>query len=400
VAGCCHGRGDQSCSSSPLLSIAKASTPPPGAYVGAGDRITYTLTVTNSGHGPAYDIVISDVLPAELFYVTSTITSSAPPTIAFAYTPTVGATGVLTWRVNELWGTDWNGSQPGVAVVTVVAQVTDTVGANLTFTNTAAIPYYDSQPGDGPGPYTPDEREYTDGSDSVSHRTVDAAILKAVTPPTATLGDVVTYVVVVPATPITATLYNVTVTDQLDSRLQLHAVADGPDGTVVTAGNVFTVAYASIPNGQQRFITVTAVLSSPLGAVAGNVITNLAVLRHRDGGPTPSNQPAFTVTEPSLTLVKASDPPTSSTVRVGESVTYTVRITNSVRQAFSLSSPGLRRRLHRHAAAWDAGHAARAHHGHPERRAGGGLGLRHRLQPGQRRLHRRLHPGLLHPGGR
>jgi uncharacterized repeat protein (TIGR01451 family)/fimbrial isopeptide formation D2 family protein len=310
----------------PLLSIDKSSTPPPGAYVGAGDRITYTLTVTNSGHGPAYDIVISDVLPAELFYVTSTIASTAPPTVAFTYEPAVGATGVLTWRVNELWGTDWGG---GVAVITVVAQVTDTVGANLLLTNTAAIPYYDSQPGDGPGPYTPDEREYTDGSDSVSHRTVDAAILKAVTPPTATLGDVVTYVVVVPATPITATLYNVTVTDQLDSRLQLHAVADGPDGTVVTAGNGFTVTYASIPNGQQRFITVTAVLSSPLGAVAGNVITNLAVLRHRDGGPTPSNQPAFTVTEPSLTLVKASDPSTSSTVRVGEMVTYTVRITNS-----------------------------------------------------------------------
>jgi len=310
----------------PLLSIDKSSTPPPGAYVGAGDRITYTLTVTNSGHGPAYDIVISDVLPAELFYVTSTIASTAPPTVAFTYEPAVGATGVLTWRVNELWGTDWGG---GVAVITVVAQVTDTVGANLLLTNTAAIPYYDSQPGNGPGPYTPDEREYTDGSDSVSHRTVDAAILKTVTPPTATLGDVVTYVVVVPATPITATLYNVTVTDQLDARLQLHAVADGPDGTVVTAGNGFTVTYASIPHGQQRFITVTAVLSDPLGAVAGNVITNLAVLRHQDGGPTPSNQPVFTVTEPSLTLVKASDPPTSSTVRVGEMVTYTVRITNS-----------------------------------------------------------------------
>jgi uncharacterized repeat protein (TIGR01451 family)/fimbrial isopeptide formation D2 family protein len=313
----------------PLLSIDKSSTPPPGSYVGAGDRITYILTVTNAGHGPAYDIVISDVLPAQLFYVTSTVASAALPTIAFADAPTVGATGVLTWRVNELWGRAWNAGQPGVAVITVVAQVTDTVGANLILTNTAAIPYYDSQPGEGPGPYTPDEREYTDGADSVSHRTVDAAILKTVTPPTATLGDVVTYVVVVPATPITATLYHVTVTDQLDARLQLHAVADGPDGTVVTAGNGFTVTYASIPNGQQRFITVTAVLSSPLGAVAGNVITNLAVLRHRDGGPTPSNQPAFTVTEPSLTLVKASDPPTSSTVRVGEMVTYTVRITNS-----------------------------------------------------------------------
>ncbi len=313
----------------PYLEIAKDSTPPPGVFVGAGDRITYTLTVTNSGYGPAYDIVISDVLPAELFYVTSTVASSAPPTVAFTYEPSVGATGVLTWRVNELWGREWNSGQPGVAVITVVAQVTDTVGANLTFTNTAAIPYYDSQPGEGPGPYIPDEREYTDGSDSVYHRTVDATILKAVTPPTATLGDVVTYTIIVPATPVTATLYNVTVTDSLDPRLQLHAVADGPDGLVTRAGNAFTVTYPSIPAGEQRFITVTAVLSDPLGARAGDVITNLAVLSHRDGGPTPSGQPAFTVTEPALTLVKASEPPTSSTVRVGEPVTYTVRITNS-----------------------------------------------------------------------
>ncbi|MGQ9718135.1 MAG: isopeptide-forming domain-containing fimbrial protein, partial [Anaerolineae bacterium] len=278
--------------------------------------------------GPAYDWVVSDTLPAGLFYVTSTITSTAPPTVAFTAEPAVGATGVLTWRVNELWGRYWNSDQPGVAIITVVAQVTDTIGANLLLTNTAAIPYYDSQPGDGPGPYAPDEREYTDGSDSVWHQTVDAAVLKTVTPPTATLGDVVTYVIVVPATPITATLYNVTVTDGLDARLQLHTVADGPDGTVTAAGNAFTVTYPSIPHGQQRYITVTAVLSDPLGAVAGDVITNLAVLRHQDGRPTPSNQPPFTVTEPSLTLVKASDPPTSSTVGAGDSVTYTVTITN------------------------------------------------------------------------
>ncbi len=314
----------------PYLAIAKESIPPPGSTVGAGDRITYTLIVTNSGYGLAYDIVISDVLPAELFYLTSTVTSSAPPYIAFLSEPPVGATGVLTWRVNELWGLEWSpGGVPKVATITVVAQVTDTVGANLTFTNTAAIPYYDSQPGDGPGPYVPDEREYTDGSDSVYHRTVDAAILKTVAPPTVTLGDMVTYVIVVPATPITATLYAVTVTDRLDSRLQLRTVTDGPDGIVTVNGNVFTVTYPAIPHGQQRLITVTAVLSDPLGADAGDVITNLAILRHQDGGPTNSNQPVFTVTEPSLVLVKSSDPPTSSTVRVGEPVTYTVRIANA-----------------------------------------------------------------------
>ncbi len=111
--------------------------------------------VTNSGHGQAYDIVISDVLPAELFYVTSTVASDSPPYITFLAEPPMGATGVLTWRVNELWGLEWGSYGPKVATVTVVAQVTDTVGANLILTNTAAIPYYDSQPGDGPGPYTP-----------------------------------------------------------------------------------------------------------------------------------------------------------------------------------------------------------------------------------------------------
>ncbi|MCS6773845.1 MAG: hypothetical protein NZ693_07025, partial [Thermoflexales bacterium] len=312
----------------PRLAIDKHSVPPPGSFVGAGNLITYVLTITNDGHGPAYDVVISDVLPAGLSLVTATLGANAPTTATLLAQPPVSATGVVTWRLSELWGLAWNGNQPGVAVLTVVVQVTSTIGANLTLTNTAAIPYYDSQPGDGPGPYTPDEREYTDGSDSVSHRTVDASLLKSVTPPTVTLGSVVTYVLTVPAAPISATLYNVTVTDQLDARLQLQSV-NAPSGTAVTSGNALTVTYASIPAGQQRLITVTAVVSSPLGAQAGDILTNVAVLRHQDGGPTPSNQTQVTVTEPALTLVKSSNPPTSSTIGAGQTVTYTVRITNA-----------------------------------------------------------------------
>jgi len=72
---------------------------------------------------------------------------------------------------------------------------------------------------------------------------------------------------------------------------------------------------------------VTAVLSSPQGAVAGNTITNVRRLSHT--GITQSNQPVFTVTEPSLALVKASSPPTSNTVSAGNRITYTVNITNA-----------------------------------------------------------------------
>jgi len=313
----------------PRLTVDKNSLPPPGSLVGAGDLITYTITITNDGYGPAYDIVISDVLPAQVTLVTYTLSSVAPPTATLLAGPPVSATGQVTWLLSALWGTAWNSNQPGVVTLTVVARVTDTIGANVVFTNSVALPYYDSQPGDGPGPYNPDEREYSDGGDSVSHRTADASIIKSVVPPTVTLGSVVTYVLTLPATPITATLYNVTVTDQLAAALQAHAVDAAPDGTAVVSGNAFTVTYASIPAGQQRFITITAVLSSPLGGQAGNVLTNVATLRHQDGGPTPSNSTQVTVTEPALALVKASNPPTSSTVGAGQTVTYTVRITNA-----------------------------------------------------------------------
>lgn len=313
----------------PRLAFDKHSTPPPGSLIGAGSLITYILTITNDGHGPAYDVVISDVLPAGLSLVTATLGTNSPSTATLLAQPPVSATGTLTWQLSALWGRQWNGDQPATAVLTVVARVTDTIGANLTLTNIASAPYYDSQPSDGPGPYPPDERTYSDGSDSVNHRTPDGSLLKSITPPTATLGSWVTYTLIVPATPVTATLYAVTVTDQLRPELQLHAVADGPDGTVVVAGNAFTVTYPSVPAGEQRWITVTAVLSSPLGAVAGNVLTNVAALRHQDGGPTLSNQTTLTVTEPSLALVKSSNPPTSSTVGAGQTVTYTVRITNA-----------------------------------------------------------------------
>ncbi|RLC70585.1 MAG: hypothetical protein DRI81_18890, partial [Chloroflexi bacterium] len=272
----------------PDLDIGKDSVPPSGSYVGAGETITYTLTIANSGHGPAYDVMVRDWLPSGIEYVR---TISAPNPSTAVITPVVSGQHI-TYTVSEL------AAGPGTTmVITIVAQVSDTIGANLVLTNTGAIPYYDSQPGDGPGPHTPDEREYTDGTDSVFHLTVDGEIEKGVMPSAATLGDVLTYTIRVPQPPITATLYSVTVTDQLSGALQLHAViTDGVAGDVSISGNAFTVTYPSIVAGEQRTITVTAVLSSPLNAHAGDLITNVAVLEHRDGGPTPSEEPPFTVT--------------------------------------------------------------------------------------------------------
>ena len=59
----------------PSLSIAKTSLPPSGAQVGAGQSITYFLAIGNAGRTPAYDIRISDTLPAGIVYQTASLTA-------------------------------------------------------------------------------------------------------------------------------------------------------------------------------------------------------------------------------------------------------------------------------------------------------------------------------------
>ena len=298
----------------PDLSIVKAATPPDGSVVARGETITYTLTVANAGHGPAYDVVVTDTLPVGIDYVR---VISAPNPASATITET-RAGQALTYTASEL------AAGPGAAmVITVVGHVTDTIAANLALTNTAAVPTYDSQPDDGPGPRTPTQRVYTDGVDSVVHRTTDAALIKTVTPLAATLGDVITYTIDVPEPPISATLYGVTVTDALDTRLQLHTV-NAPGGSTVTAGNAFTVTYADIISLTQRTITVTAVVSDPLLAYAGDVITNVAVLRHSTDVTT-SNEVDTTVVEPLVSVAKTGSVLTGDPQRA----LYTLTVANS-----------------------------------------------------------------------
>ncbi len=319
----------------PHLSIAKASQPPPGAYVRAYERITYTLTITNDGYGPAYDIVISDALPSGLVYVTSTLTGSAPPTIAFTTRPPVSATGTLTWGVNLLWGRGRNGGQPGVATLTMVAWISAVVGASARLTNTAAIPAYDSQPGDGPGPWSPDERSYTDGSDSVWHQTPPPYGVKYADPITATIGDTIVFSLVGPY--IGSTLYDVLVTDVVDGRLTVlgsQAIGSGaPPITSHVSGQVVTGVWGSVPAWSYSALIITTTLDEPTAAAAGDRITNTASFQWAfwPGGPrqpvTSINVVTVTVVEPHLVLTKRAWPPREP-VGAGDRVTYTLILTN------------------------------------------------------------------------
>ncbi|MCX7683126.1 MAG: hypothetical protein N2508_14365, partial [Anaerolineae bacterium] len=239
-------------------------------YAGANDLITYTITISNQGRTPAYNIVVSDVLPAELTFVTSTLLS-APPGTAFTAQPAPGARGTITWAINMLAGTApsaFSYVNQKTMRIRVVTRVTDTVRANIRFSNQVFLPYYDSQPGSGPtGTPIPsgtdaDQRTYSDGSHSAGLQTVNGGIAKRVTfrpPPTATLGTLVTYTLIVPARPRSPTLFNVVVTDVVDSRLRIESVrtGGGTGASSVWAGRRVTATFASIPHRTQAYVTIT-----------------------------------------------------------------------------------------------------------------------------------------------
>ncbi len=334
--------------------------------VGANDLVTYTLTISNQARIPAYDLVITDVLPAGMSLVTYTMTSDDPTAQVVAEpSPIPGATGVLTWAVNHLTPTvPYTWAQHTAITLHVVLQVADWITANTILSNQAFLAY-SSQPGSGPVGV---ERGYSGGSHSAAVQTVNGGISKTVTfspPPTATLGTPVTYTLVVPATPISATLYNVVVTDVVDSRMQIVGVtASGGTGwSWAWAGQVVTAAFASIPHDTQAYVTITARIShewpSPADdANAGDVITDVARMSHATAPVTTSNQVSTTVGEPNLLVEKSAESSTGSlsdldgtalliyTIRLtntGTSPAYSVHITDNVPAGISVTA-ALRRR--------------------------------------------------------
>ena len=114
-----------------------------GCFVGANDLVTYTLTISNQGQMTGYDLVITDSLPGGMSLVTYTLQSDdITSTIAAEPAPIPGATGVLTWGVNQLRATTPFTSLVHQALtLTVVLQVSPAITANTVLSNQASLAY-------------------------------------------------------------------------------------------------------------------------------------------------------------------------------------------------------------------------------------------------------------------
>ena len=147
----------------------------------------------------------------------------------------------------------------------------------------------------------------------------NVSIRKAVSSPTAKIGDTITYTLTARNDgPSWAT--DVVVTDALPEQLQLSGARTSL-GTCTTSGNTVRCDLGTLRPGQTETVTVTAVAHR-----SGTAINNAEIRSPGDRDPDDNrDRREVRIPEPDLSIVKtASD----QTVRLGETVTYTLTARN------------------------------------------------------------------------
>jgi uncharacterized repeat protein (TIGR01451 family)/fimbrial isopeptide formation D2 family protein len=298
----------------PVLQISKGSFPPSGSEVGAGDTISYTLTITNEGTTPAYEVIITDTLPAEVTLVE--VTSTTNPANASVEVTQDGRQ--LTFVVSEL------APDNATMSINVIARVTDSITAGLRFTNTAAITQYDTQPLTGTDRgLTPTQRVYTDGQDSVFHTTgqPDLDLTKAASPALVSAGGLITYTISV-VNNGDATATGVVITDVVPISTTLVDTDPSPDNI---SGGVLSWNIGLLDAGQS--VVVTMVVRADSAVVSGTIITNTALVTSNEGVTDTDTVTTPTEGNADVEIAKRNEP--ADVVLAGEVLTYTLLFTNN-----------------------------------------------------------------------
>lgn len=213
----------------------------------AGSTITYTLTLTNAGPNAASNVVVTDVLPASLLFL-----SINAPAGFTCTTPAVGANGTITCNA----ATFANGAN-----VTFTLMVRVASGATTgSVTNSASVSSSTSDPNGG-------NSTGASGAVTLAPASADLSITKTTGAASVTTGHVITYTITVSnAGPSPAT--NVVVTDTLPAGLQYVSATPSQgscSGTTTVTCNMGTLA-----SGANATITLQAQVIATSGTVTNS----------------------------------------------------------------------------------------------------------------------------------
>jgi LPXTG-site transpeptidase (sortase) family protein len=342
----------------PYLVVAKSCEV---ATIGPDAVTTSTVTVTNTGDGPAYIVNgrpgLADLMPDHTSIIDLVSVTASP-------TQSVLASGTdYTWAPSASGFTvDYQQStssatvlQPGEALVFVYRWGTDVaVGSGASLVNTASVDWSSMPTTDQAAARTYDATHAAQLPDRVATNTVDvplASLIKTVAPiDMVAIGQTTTYTVTV-SPPLATALYGTVVTDHVPDGLTVVS-ADSPwGGSVVlgaklpdgstpvtwTIGDIANPPHSSLTLDLRVRVDDTFADGTPVNGLPEGVggrppdaFVNQATLTWNDaasGRPhVATSEPAtVTATEPHLVITKSAD---ATSAAAGGEVTYTLRVNN------------------------------------------------------------------------
>lgn len=261
-----------------------------GAYVRAGDTVTYTLSLANTGQ-LAFTPVFTDELPEGMTLVTDGMPEGM----------TVDGQTVTFIAPDEL--------QPGdTATLEIKAQVAEDAERGTVLENKAS---WNNADDDESG--ESNTHQTTVGADAVTMvKTSDVTEGSYVQP-----GQTITYTIDVRNTGDFA--YAPVVTDQLPEGMTV--VAESLPEYAETDGNTLTFNFDELEVGAEAQITYQATVNEDVAF--GTTLANTATC-----GDDQSNTNEVKVGEPVLNVSKTSDVAEGESVKIGDVVTYTISIEN------------------------------------------------------------------------
>ncbi len=271
------------------LSMSKVSS---AASVIAGTDLTYTLVVTNAGPSVAQNVVITDILPAGVTYLSATPAA-------------VGTSSPLTWTLGNL-------AAGSTATVSLRVRVGPSVTGTVANSAVAGSDTPDPAPVDN-GAVTPPVPVTPEANLSFSKRASSSTVAA---------GQALTYTLVLTnAGPSTAT--NVAVTDTLPAGVTFNraipAQTSGPNPLVWRVGSV-------VPN---TVITFTVVVTVNADAATGNLV-NTALAGSDTPDPVVDDNTGgvgvIVVNEADVAVTKSDS---QDPILAGGVLTYTLVVTNN-----------------------------------------------------------------------